>query len=856
MNLHFFEKCDWKFYHLFHFQNFSGNLTGNFNKTSNQSKPNMRLHLWSFLLTILALSANAQTTQLVPAEKINPELLTNHWKAQWITHPTESVLDYGVFHFRKDFELASIPSEFIIHVSADNRYRLFVNGQAVCFGPARGDLAHWFYESVDVSKFLKPGKNLLAALVWNFGADKPWAQFTLKTALIVQGNSAAEQIANTDATWKVLKNKSYLPASADAKETLGQFIVVGPSDRLDAAQYPWDWEKSTYNDQDWEKAKTIDVGHPRGIGTDINWVLTPRRIPQMESKEQRFETIRSASTTSTTSTSSVTDALVKIPEGFIQGKQKWIVPANQKLTILFDQGNLTTGYPELLVSKGEGSRIKMIYAESLFDAAGNKGNRNEIEGKTIRGYADIFLPDGGSNRLFRPLWFRTWKYLQLEIETKNEALEIDDFKSEFSAYPLRENAVFETDQTELKQIWNVGWQTARLCANETYYDCPYYEQLQYTGDTRIQALISLYVSGDDRLVRNAMLQYNESRIYEGLTQSRYPSSSPQVIPPFSLYWIDMVNDYWTLRNDPEFIQQFLPGIDQVLNWFSQRIDQKTGLLGKVEYWNFVDWADEWPWSNENRIGGVPKGGLDDGLSSIITMQFAYAVQRAAELNDYFDQPLQARKYKILAENLIKAVHKNCWDVSRGYLSDTPEKIDYSIHAQIFGILTNTIPENEQKAMIEKIMDDRKLIQPTLYFRFYLTQALKKTGLADRYLETLGPWKDMLKIGLTTFAEKQDPTRSDCHAWSASPNYDFLATVAGIRPASAGFKTVSMEPALGELNFIKGQMPHPSGMIVFDLKRNGNEGIQGEVMLPEGLTGTFGWKGQTIQLKGKTSIDIK
>ncbi|MDP2891362.1 MAG: alpha-L-rhamnosidase, partial [Bacteroidota bacterium] len=128
----------------------------------------MRIHFWSILLTILTLSANAQPTQLVTAEKINPELLTNHWKAHWITHPTESVLDYGVFHFRKDFELASIPSEFIIHVSADNRYRLFVNGQAVCFGPARGDLAHWFYESIDISKFLKPGKNLLAAIVWNF----------------------------------------------------------------------------------------------------------------------------------------------------------------------------------------------------------------------------------------------------------------------------------------------------------------------------------------------------------------------------------------------------------------------------------------------------------------------------------------------------------------------------------------------------------------------------------------------------------------------------------------------------------------------------------------------------------------
>lgn len=801
----------------------------------------MKLLLTIVLIILTGVLAKAQPVKLVSPEKINPELITNHWNAQWITHPTESALNYGVFQFRKSFDLTAVPAEFIIHISADNRYRLFVNGQAVCFGPARCDLGHWFYESIDIAPFLKQGKNLLAAIVWNFGEDKPWAQFTLKTALIVQGNSAAEQIVNTNGSWNVFKNKAYMPAAADAKETLGQFIVVGPCDRVDGSQYPWNWENIAFNDESWSKAKTIDVGHPRGVGTDINWVLTPRRIPMMEQREQRFASIRKAS--------------FNVADGFLQGKTKLTIPANQKVILLFDQGTLTTGYPELLTSKGKGSRIKLIYSEAMFDSKGNKGNRNEIEGKQIKGYADMFLPDGGTNRLFRPLWFRTWKYLQMEIETKGEPLVIDDLKSEFTAYPLQEKATFESDQSELGQIWNTGWRTARLCANETYYDCPYYEQLQYVGDTRIQALISMYVSGDDRLVRNALLHYDESRFHEGLTQSRYPSANPQVIPPFSLFWIDMVHDYWTLRDDPEFIQQFLPGIDQVLSWFIKRIDPKTGLLGKVEYWNFVDWADEWPWDNTTRMGGAPKGGRTDGQSSILTMQLAYALQRAAELNDYFDQPAQAQKYKQIAQYLTQSVRQNCWDGTRNYLADTPDKTDFSMHAQIFGVLTNTIPENEQNEMLTRIMSDQKLIQPTLYFRFYLTQALKKADLADRYLTTLGPWKDMLKVGLTTFAEKQDPTRSDCHAWSASPNYDFLATVAGIRPASPGFRTIRMEPALGELKFIKGQMPHPSGMILFNLKRNSASGLQGEVTLPEGLTGSFGWNGKTVQLKGKTVIDL-
>lgn len=794
------------------------------------------------MLILLCEDLSAQTIQQVTVEKINPSLIYNHWKAQWITHPSESVLEYGVFHFRKNFELKNQPREFIIHISADNRYRLFVNGKAACFGPARGDLEHWPYESIDIATFLKPGKNVLAAVVWNFGELKPWAQFSIKTAFIVQGNSESEEIVNTDPSWKVIKNPAYLPASASTRETFGQFVVVGPCDRVDAALYPWGWETPGYDDHSWVTPRTLDVAHPRGVGTDINWEMSPRRIPLMEQIQQRFATVRRTSGD-------------PLPEGFLAGKTIWTIPANQKITVLFDQQTLTTGYPELLLSKGKGSRIKLTYSESLFDSKGQKGNRNEIEGKSIVGYSDYFLPDGSPDRFFRPLWFRTWRYLQVDVETKEEPLVVINFSSEFTAYPLRENAVFESDQPGLKQIWNVGWRTARLCANETYYDCPYYEQLQYVGDTRIQALISLYMSGDDRLVRNSILNFNESRISEGLTRSRYPSANPQIIPPFSLYWVDMVNDYWMLRDDPEFIKSFLPGIENVLDWFSQRIDRETGMLGKVEYWNFVDWALEWPWINEKRDGGVPQGGMQDGNSSILSMQFAYAAQRASELFKYFDQTAVAEKYSQIADQITTAVYKKCWDESRGYLADTPVKNEFSMHAQIFGVLTNTIPESSQKAFVKRFMNDKSLIQPTMYFRFYLTQTLKKAGLADLYLETLGLWNEMLQKGLTTFAENPDPTRSDCHAWSASPNYDLLATVAGIRPGTPGFKTIEMEPALGTLTFIKGQIPHPAGAIIFNLKRIGSGGISGEIMLPEGLTGNFIWNGKTINLKGKTIIEL-
>src|SRR5699024_4346540 len=151
-----------------------------------------------------------------------------------------------------------------------------------------------------------------------------------------------------------------------------------------------------------------------------------------------------------------------------------------------------TGYPSLKVSKGNKAKIKMTYAETLYDEQGEKGNRDEVSGKSIKGLYDVFYPDGGDKQEFTPIWIRTWRYMQLDIETQNDTLKLNDIYGVTSIYPYEQDAVFSSNDSSLEDIWEVGWRTARLGAGETFFDSPYYEQLQYEGDTRIQALISLY----------------------------------------------------------------------------------------------------------------------------------------------------------------------------------------------------------------------------------------------------------------------------------------------------------------------------------------------------------------------------
>ncbi|MEP6948101.1 MAG: alpha-L-rhamnosidase C-terminal domain-containing protein [Ginsengibacter sp.] len=759
--------------------------------------------------------------------------VTKHvWKASWIAHPTASQMDYGVFLFRKRFQLSEVPKNFFVFISADNRYKLYINGKYIANGPARGDEFNWNYETIDIAALLKPGENLVAAEVINFGINKPLAQHSFKTGFILQAKDSAYDEVNTgNDGWKVMQNLAYHPISVSFDMVKG-FYAAGPCDSVDAKLYPWNWNELNFNDAAWVVPRISNQGVGRGFIYGNGLHLVPREIPLPETKEERFKNV----------------VRTNYPQGakgggFISGIPT-IIKSHSTISFLLDQNYLTIGYPQFSISKGSGSKIKVIYAEALRDKEGQKGNRNETDGKEISGYYDWYYPDGGDNRLFETLWLRTFRYVQLDIETGNEDLVINDFHNIFSAYPFTQKATFNTDDPKLKQVWDVAWRTARLCANETYFDCPYYEQLQYVGDTRIQALISLYVTGDDRLMKNALELFDHSRIPDGLTLSRYPSAIPQIIPTYSLMWINMLHDYHMYRGDSLFIGRFTQGIQDVLSWFEKKIDH-TGMLGNLEWWQFTDYTPEFQ-------SGIPDG-ADDGHSALISLQFVYALENAADLFTYFGQSGIAEKYTKLATDIKRAVLLNCYDNSRGLIAETPEKKRFSLHTTLFAILTNTIEKEKQAEILQKALADKNIIPPAIYFKFYLFMCLQKTGLGDLYLYNIDTWYKMLSQGLTTFAEIDTNPRSDCHAWSASPLFDFLSLVAGIQPSSPGFETVLIAPNFGKLHLIDARFPHPKGDIIIHLQKDTKDKISGYVELPQNLKGTFRYKDTEIALNGGKQV---
>ena len=499
-------------------------------------------HVLITILLLCSIFTIAQESQVMTnQEGKNISSLKHAWAAQWITHPTASTLDYGVFNFRRNFTLDTAPKSFIIYISADNRYRLFVNGTYICEGPSRGDIGHWRYETIDLAKYLKVGENIIAAEVINFGEFRPAKQQTFQTAFILQGAVSNPIDINTskDSDWKVIKNEAFnqIPFVSDS---VGGYYAAGPGDLVTGEKYPWGWELPSFDDSAWlsPRLAMVEFAAGRGFLYGSTWFLVPRTIPYMEESVTRFKKL-------------VRTKNIDTKVAFYNGNNPMTIHANQTVSLLLDHGIHTIGHPELTVSGGKNSIIKVTYAEALFDHGWIKGNRNQVEGLEIRGYYDIYKPDGGENRKFKPFGMRTFRYVQLDITTGQDPLVIEDYHGIYRAYPFEEKATFHSDDSLLNKIWKTSWRTLKNSATDGFED-PYYEQLQYIGDTRIESLVSIFVSGDDRLMRKAIQQFDDSRLPMGLTQSRYPSYIVQVIPTYSLLWIGMMHDFLMYRKPPNF----------------------------------------------------------------------------------------------------------------------------------------------------------------------------------------------------------------------------------------------------------------------------------------------------------------
>ncbi len=752
------------------------------------------------------------------------------WNAKWIACSADEGLQYGAYYFRKKINLPTKPSSFIVHLSADNQYKLYVNDSLVSVGPARGNLNNWYYETVDLSPYLKAGDNQVAALVYNEAQYRPEAQITLRTAFILQGSSAETDILNTNDSWKCIRDDAFMPIP-------GFYFAASKGQLVDMNKTIAGWETTRMDDSKWAAAAVLFDGKLKGMSDGFAWSLTSSIIPARERHHERIALLRSVEG-------------MKTSKNFPFTKSDQVVPANTTAVLLLDQSFLTNAFLTLQFSGGKNAGISISYAESLFDNIDKlgmrKSNRNEIDGKDFSGRKDSIISNGRSGQIFTPFNFRTYRYIRLLIKTGDTPLIINDIYGIYTGYPFEQNAQFHSNNDSLQQILDIGWRTCRLNAYDTYTDCPYYEQLQYIGDTRIQAMISYYYSGDDRLAKHALNLIDHSRLPEGITQSRYPTHGTQIISTFSLWYIGMLYDFWYYRNDPNFVQQKLMGVRAILHFF-ENYQNADGSLHNTPYWTFVDWANGADWF----VGAPPKG--KDGSSSIIDLQLLWAYQWAMEMEQQLGVSYYAGFYRQKAEQLKATIKNKYWDATKMLFADTPDKTRFSQHANTLAILTGTADEKDRQTIADHLLTNSTLTQCTIYFKYYLHQALVKAGKGNGYLNWLDVWHNNIKMGLSTWAEISDlsTTRSDCHAWGSSPNIEFFRTILGIDSDAPGFQKIKVVPNLGNLTNVSGSTPHPNGEIKTSYQlKGGHWNIS--ITIPPSTSGILVWGDKTYPLTKKTT----
>jgi hypothetical protein len=183
-------------------------------------------------------------------------------------------------------------------------------------------------------------------------------------------------------------------------------------------------------------------------------------------------------------------------------------------------------------------------------------------------------------------------------------------------------------------------------------------------------------------------------------------------------------------------------------------------------------------------------------------------------------------------------------------ADTPAKQQFSQHTNTMAVLGDVITGTPARDLMLRTLTAPRLAQGALFFKFYMNLALAKVGEGDSYLDRLGDWRDMLARGLTTFAETIDlpgsPSRSDCHAWSASPNIEIFRTLLGVDSAAPGFRRVVVRPQLNKLKSVSGSVPHPTGTVEVRLEPRG-AGMAATITLPPGTPGEFEWRGARREL---------
>ena len=458
---------------------------------------------------------------------------------------------------------------------------------------------------------------------------------------------------------------------------------------------------------------------------------------------------------------------------------------------LYDFGRETFGY--LKVSGLQGA-ICVYYGESREEAL----DRNHCE-TLDRLSSHVSCDIVATSKAFR------YVYIEKEEGTTYGEVLMD---YEYAPHDQNHSGSFRCSDEEINKIWEVGAYTMDLTTREFFMDGIKRDRWTWSGDAIQSYLMNYYLRFDTECVKRTIRQ---------LRGKDPVTAHVNTIMDYTFYWFKSVLDYYEYTGDVDFIREMWPRMVTLMDYVEGRLDANGMAEGQPDDWIFVDWVD-FPMHKRGILC----------FEQILLMKAMETMAVCAKLlgidkNDYH------KKSEALREKINQTFWSNDEKAYFHAIEDGQMNKQVTKFPNMFAILYGLSHEDQRRDIMQSVMLNPDVAPITTpYMRFYELEVLCMDGLHTQVLKEMRDyWGGMLREGATSFWEKYVPSetgiqhlamygrpygKSLCHAWGASPVYLLGKYYLGVKPTQPGYKEYSVEPHLGDLEWMEGDVPTPHGMI--------------------------------------------
>ena len=733
---------------------------------------------------------------------------------QWITVTGESQRKNLYFRARKRFNISRITPEQKLLIAAESYYMLWVNGNMIGRGPARGSRNVNFFDTYEIERHLHQGENWIAVLVQSMNIPN-YISAPVAAAVLID----IEGVASSGTDWEVCHSLEW---REDVEIYTSQ---TGFCEYRNLRETPLGWK--TGNDQaKWLAAEVIGKASDDFFGKK----LLQRPIPELRTVS--YLPVGIAHTAHIVSAPDIPDANIALSidkakhvnvNGELSEKCTMLLSGGEHqiriappenadgVSITFDFRREIIGFFELKLTAPDGTQVDLCHDEELFDG-------RAIACRCRYNFADRYITRSGTQVIGNTLHERGFRLVEVVLRNFTEPLTLHSVQAIDRRYPFTQRGSFYCNDMLLNRIWDVCLNTLSTCTTDVFTDCPWRERAFWVNDMVVENIVALQAFGDYRLNAHALRLAISNRRKDGWLPGMCPDKGElrNVLLPTNLLVMLVLKDYYWYSGDSELLNVLLPEMLELLELFEPLMDADHQIVPPAEMWNFVDWSY-----------GAKKISHNGRNSSLLNWLYCTTVNVAAELLESVGKQKSAAEWRRKIPPVVAGLEKRFWHEDKKMYSEFEEtdkdKIIYSQICHAFALMSGAVPKKHKSDAIAAL-GSREAITPELYMYHFVLNQLRDHGLFAQALSHIrAHWGKMIKTGTPTlweigvypvYTEKRDAesAHSLCHGFCTTPVNYFQTAILGVRPISPGFGTFEAIPETHDLEFAEGSIPTPKGNI--------------------------------------------